>query len=132
MPPPPPPSRYLEGDKNTLRSSLPPYPQTDELGPKRLKVILFPLDITTRHSIRRDEFDAKVKPLVNKGSPLAEWINAWMGATFRKMEVLHHGHEGGGAALDLHDPLCVWYALKGESPKTEWKIITEDIRVETA
>ena len=131
MPPSPPPSSNSQGDDSTLRSSLPPYPQNEELGSKRLKVILFPLDITTRHSLRRDDFDAKVLPLVSKGSPLAEWMNAWVSATFHKMEVLHHGHEGGGTALDLHDPLCVWYALKGESQKNDWKIITEDIRVET-
>lgn len=49
------------------------------------------------------------------------------------MEVLHHGHEGASAAVTLHDPLCVWYALKGDIQKDHWNIkVGEDIRVETA
>lgn len=56
-----------------------------------------------------------------------------MSSTFRKMEILHHGHEGGGTSLSLHDPLCVWYALANEQERSKWTITQdEDIRVETA
>ena len=119
-------------------SKLPVYPPAAELGNRRLKVIKFPLDVTTTHTLRRDEFEAKANPLVEKGSPLAEWTKAFLGATFRKQETLHHGHSGGSTAMALHDPLCVWYALTGESQKAEWNISLgqygrgEDIRIETS
>ena len=47
-----------------------------------------------------------------------------------KMERLHTGHEGDGAALALHDPLCVWYVLTAHLPG--WAASEgspEDIRV---
>lgn len=111
---------------------LPPYPPRDAVYSKVLKVIMFPLDLTENHYLRRDEFNAKTQPLVEKGSPLAEWASAFLRATFETMEELHHGHSGGGTYLSLHDPLCIWYALKGESLKDNWTITDgEDIRIET-
>ncbi|SLM38682.1 Inosine/uridine-preferring nucleoside hydrolase domain [Lasallia pustulata] len=98
MPPSPPPARsQLDSSKEEPPPPpfLPPYPSKQELGPRRLRVVLFPLDITTPHYLRRDEVEAKVKPLIEKGSPLAEWTGAFLGSTFNKMETLEHGHEGG-------------------------------------
>ena len=133
MPPAPPQSSGSDTTSDPYTSTLPPYPSKDDLGDRRLKVILFPLDITTPHTLRRDELEAKVQPLIKEGSPLAEWANAILGSTLRKMETLHHGHEGASAATSLHDPLCVWYALKAETHKSNWAISrAEDIRVETA
>ena len=132
MPPAPPRSAQKDIGSDLDPSILPPYPPKHELGDRRLNVILFPLDITTPHTLRRDEFEAKVKPLIREGSPLAEWTDAIISSTLRKMETLHHGHEGGSTATSLHDPLCVWYALKGEPQKEDWVITrNEDIRVET-
>ncbi|MCJ1394144.1 hypothetical protein MMC18_007022 [Xylographa bjoerkii] len=133
MPPPPPPPPPTASRKEAPAEPLPPYPPKGELGDRRLKVLLFPLDITTQHTLRRDEFETKAKPLIAKGSPLAEWANAFLSSTFHKMETLHHGHEGGSASLSLHDPLCVWYALTSEKDNSKWLINEgEDLRVETA
>lgn len=133
LPPSPPTSSDFSHSYDMPPPSLPPYPPKRELGDRRLKVILFPLDVTHRHVLRRDEFLATVQPLIGKNSPLAEWTNAFMSSTFRKMELLHHGHEGASTSLSLHDPLCVWYALANEEDKKKWTITQgEDIRVETA
>ncbi|MCJ1475642.1 hypothetical protein MMC13_004305 [Lambiella insularis] len=133
MPPRPPPMLQGSGRRLSLAHSLPSYPAKAELGNRRLNVVLFGLDITTQHVLRRDEFDAKTKPLIAKGSPLAEWISAFMTSIFRNMENLHHGHEGGSTSLSLHDPLCVWYALTSVKENDRWKVTkNEDIRVETA
>lgn len=123
----------FKGDGNGLQPTiLPPYPPRDALVGERLNVIMFPLDLTEAHYLRRDEFNAKTQPLVEKGSPLAEWTSAFLRTTFDTMERLHHGHEGGGTHLSLHDPLCVWYALKSDILKEQWTITDgEDIRIET-
>ena len=132
MPPTPPQKTRADTSSGSGTRSLPSYPSKDDLGDRRLNVILFPLDITTPHTLRRNELEAKVQPLIRDGSPLAEWADVILGSTLRKMETLHHGHEGASAATSLHDPLCVWYALKAETQKSLWGISREeDIRVET-
>ncbi|KAI9819979.1 MAG: hypothetical protein M1827_006549 [Pycnora praestabilis] len=114
----------------------PPPPSLGSYPPslsRQLKLTLFPLDITESHLLRRGDFTAKVAPLVSAGSPLAEWVTAFLSAMFHKMETLHPGHEGDSAALALHDPLCVWYALTSASPA--WIASPqspEDVRIETA
>lgn len=115
---------------------LPDYPSVDKLGDRRLKVVKFPLDVTTRHTLRRDEVYAKLKPLAGEGSPLAEWVLAFLNATFKKVETLHEGHEAEGDAthISLHDPSCIWYAATegGPSGAGKWKLTEgEDIRIET-
>ena len=116
----------------TESSSLRPYPQKDEIGDRRLNVIMFPLDITTPHTLRRDEMEAKTKPLIEKGSPLAEWVGAFLSATFRKSESLYHGHDGGSTSVALHDIVCIWYALTSLTQPKSWEMKRgEDIRVET-
>lgn len=130
------------GDGKPERIILPPYPSAEELFPSalgsegRLKIILFPLDITTPHAIRRDEFTHATAPRLQAGSPLAEWVTGFMSPTFLTIEKLHHGHSGGATSLKLHDPLTVWYTLTFEqsdgSASQLWSISErEDIRVET-
>lgn len=108
---------------------FPPYPA--KLS-RQLTLRLFPLDITLRHNISRGQFRAAVAPLLESGSPLAEWVDAFMGHTFRTLEALYPGHSGDDAQLSLHDPVCVWYALTATDP--HWlpsATSPEDIRVET-
>ena len=119
-----------------LDPTLLPYPSTDHLGDRRLKVTVFPLDVTTMHVLRRDQVVAKTSPLIKQGSPLAEWVGAFLSATFAKSESLYHsaaGLGGGATYMCLHDIVCIWYALSGSSSETgKWKIKErEDIRVET-
>ncbi|KAL1979171.1 hypothetical protein VTN96DRAFT_6602 [Rasamsonia emersonii] len=109
---------------------LPPYPANLS---KQLKLRLFPLDITLRHNLSRGEFEKTVTPLVQAGSPLAEWVSAFMAHTFLTLEKLHPGHEGAKAQLSLHDPVCVWYALTADDPRwTPSATSPEDIRIETS
>ena len=113
-------------------SSLPAYPEKDELGDRRLNVIMFPLDITSVHTLRRDEVEVKTAPLIRKGSPLAEWVGAFLSATFQKSESLYHDQEGGSVSTALHDIVCIWYALTSSTRPESWEMKRgEDIRVET-
>ena len=113
-------------------STLPPYPEKGEVGDRRLNVTMFPLDITSPHTLRRDEAEAKTKPLIGKDSPLAEWVGAFLSATFQKTESLHHGQEGGSTSMQLHDVVCIWYALTSSTRPESWQMKRgEDIRVET-
>lgn len=106
---------------------LPPYP--DSL-PERLKVVLFPLDITERHLLLKDDFDAALDTLIMQGSPLAIWVSAWMQSTFRKIQSLHPDISDAELGLQLHDPMTVWYCIKRS--ESGWRLShDEDIRVET-
>lgn len=118
MPPPPP-----------NMSSLPAYPA--KLS-RPLNLTLFPLDITTPHNLFRSAWNAKVTPLVEAGSPLAQWTAHFLSATFDKISSdSSSGYSDPG--LSLHDPLCVWYMLTRSSPAwIEAPRSPEDIRVETA
>jgi inosine-uridine nucleoside N-ribohydrolase len=122
MPPPPPPAVIEKIEV------LPPYPK--KLS-KQLKLTLFPLDITELHLLPKSAFDAKVKPLIEAGSPLAEWTSVFMGKTFDKINSMTNGYADPG--LSLHDPLTMWYMLTRFAPS--WIPAPkgpEDIRVETA
>ncbi|KXG49030.1 uncharacterized protein PGRI_029000 [Penicillium griseofulvum] len=113
----------------TKSDRLPPYPRSLS---RQLTLRLFPLDITLRHNLSRGEFREAITPLLAAGSPLAEWVNAFMGHTFKTLERLHPGHVGDDAKLSLHDPVCVWYALTSEDPKWAYsKNSPEDIRIDT-
>lgn len=108
------------------KSFLPPYPS--KLS-SRLKLTLFPLDITTPHELHKKIFNEKIQPLLEQGSPLAQWTETFMNGTFNKIDsMLGEGHDAG---LSLHDPLCIWYMLTRDDPA--WKAVPEleDIRVET-
>ena len=127
MPPvPPAPSGQKEG--------IPPPPHLSaypESLSKRLKVALFPLDITERHMLTRGEFNASLEPQLAAKSPLAEWASAFMDATFEKVESLHPEVSGDAVGLQLHDPLCIWYCLEDANPKCKFAR-DEDLSVETA
>ncbi|KAJ5166950.1 uncharacterized protein N7482_005731 [Penicillium canariense] len=113
----------------TKSSLLPPYPA--KLS-RQLTLRLFPLDITLRHNLSRGEFRAAVKPLLEAGSPLAEWVSVFMAHAFKTLERMHPGHVGDDAQLSLHDPVCVWYALTSEDPHWAPSATSpEDIRIET-
>lgn len=101
------------------------------LGEERLNLTLFPLDITTPHTLGRDEVVARTTPLIEKGSPLAEWVGAFLAATFAKSEALYHDS---GVFVCFHDPVIVWYAVSsGRAKESEkWAVEKgEDVRVET-
>lgn len=113
----------------TKGDRLPPYP---EKLSRQLTLHLFPLDITLRHGLVKGQFRKTMAPLLDGGSPLAEWVDAFMGHTFKTLERLHPGHVGDAAELSLHDPVCVWYALTSQDP--EWVYSTnspEDIRIDS-
>lgn len=70
-------------------------------------------------------------PLVEAGSPLAEWASAFLASTFVKVESLQEGVSGDEVGLELHDPLCIWYVMTHDDPG--WKATKdEDIRIETS
>lgn len=107
---------------------LPDYPANLS---RQLNLTMFPLDITTPHEMRRSAWEAKIKPLIQAGSPLAEWTHVFLTKTFEKIDSLHHGQTDPG--LSLHDPLCIWYMITRNSPS--WISAPkspEDIRVETS
>lgn len=117
MPPPP-----------LKMSTLPAYPKGLS---GTLKLTLFPLDVTTPHQLHRTQVQAKLDPLIAAGSPLAEWTSAFVHKTFEKIESLTRKQADPG--FELHDPLCIWYALTRSAPS--WILAPkapEDIRVETA
>jgi len=107
-------------------SSLPPYPA--KLS-RTLKLVLCPLDITLPHEIPRSFFDERIRPLVEAGSPLAEWMSYILTKTFDKVGTMEEGED---PALSLHDPLTVWYALTREDPRWAVPPKPEDIRVESS
>jgi inosine-uridine nucleoside N-ribohydrolase len=113
----------------TMSDRLPPYP---EKLSRQLTLRLFPLDITLRHNLSKGQFRKAITPLLEGGSPLAEWVDAFMGHTFKTLERLHMGHVGDDAELSLHDPVCVWYALTSEDPNWVYAANSpEDIRVDS-
>ncbi|KAK4229530.1 pyrimidine-specific ribonucleoside hydrolase RihA [Podospora fimiseda] len=108
------------------KSFLPAYPARLS---RRLNLTLFPLDITTPHELYKKVFNDKIQPLLEQGSPLAQWTEIFLNGTFNKIDsMLGEGHNAG---LSLHDPLCIWYMLTQDNPA--WKPVPhlEDIRVET-
>jgi len=96
-----------------------------------LNLTLFPLDLTTPHQLRSSHFIEKLQPLIQAGSPLAEWTSAFVRKTYDKIEFLTRKQVDVG--LELHDPLTIWYMLTRSAPS--WMLAPkapEDIRVETA
>lgn len=119
------------------RAELPDYPSRKELGERRLNITLFPLDVTTPHTLSRRALHAKTKPLVSKGSPLAEWVSAFLSATFAKSNALYKDDgSGGDLEVAFHDPVCLWYAITTSSSSDceadGWEVVKgRDVRVET-
>ncbi|KAK6337591.1 hypothetical protein TWF730_002986 [Orbilia blumenaviensis] len=120
--------------KSTLPpcKSLKPYP--DNLSEK-LKLTIFPLDLTTMHLLNEAEFNSITNVLKDNGSPLAQWCHVFINATFRKMESLYAAEAGSSEKrvqdvdISLHDPLCVWYMITKQIPG--WRAVEDrDIRVD--
>lgn len=114
-------------------------PKAAELGfrppstSERIKVKLFPLDVTTRHRLSRGLFNSKTTDLVAKGSPLAEWLSPMVGHTLALMDNTSTVHKGDDkTSMSLHDPLTAWYAVTATNPA--WKVSEKspmDLRIET-
>ncbi|KAF4547496.1 Inosine-uridine preferring nucleoside hydrolase-like protein [Elsinoe fawcettii] len=97
---------------------------------KQLPITLFPLDITHKHTLKKSTFTETVAPLLEAGSPLAQWVDAFTSSTFRKVESLR-GETKDEVSLEMHDPLCIWYVLTGNQPG--WRVLQgEDLRIETS
>lgn len=112
-----------------LAASLPPYSKDVE---GKLKLTLFPLDITTPHRLFRRHFTERITPLLASGSPLAQWNGHFMSKTFDKIDSMKGPNSTSDAGLQLHDPMTIWYIFTKED--TRWKStpIPQDIRVEAS
>lgn len=121
----PDPGSVLVGER--CLGGLPSYPSAEELGVERVRLVMLGLDVTERHVLKRRDWEARVKPWRDAGSPLAIWMGAFMGEMLDKMERI-----GEGPQLALHDPMCVWYVLtRGvEGWRAGHERGWEDIRVE--
>ncbi|KAF2637983.1 nucleoside hydrolase [Massarina eburnea CBS 473.64] len=116
---------FIPGGKGQLG----PYPASLS---KRLQVKLFPLekDITNLHTLPHPLYTTHTAPFLTRGSPLAEWTSLFLTSTFTKIASLEPPSDA-PTALQLHDPLTIWYALSSSDPK--WQFSPEtDVRVETA
>jgi inosine-uridine nucleoside N-ribohydrolase len=88
--------------------------------------MLMAVDITYQHSLSRSAYTSFVAPYLSSNSPLAEWVTAFLSATFNKLDSLYSKD----APLALHDPLCIWYLLA--RPPMTLSSKPEDIRIETS
>ncbi|KAJ4986647.1 inosine-uridine preferring nucleoside hydrolase [Stagonosporopsis vannaccii] len=109
------------------KGQLPPYP---EKLSRPLKLKLFPLDTTEQHMLPQSLYTKHTtsESLIN--SPLADWSTIFLLTTFKKLLSLNPNQDASKLGLQLHDPLCIWYALS--SSHSGWQFKTEDVRVETA
>ena len=132
----PDPSSTLPPLSMSKRAELTPYPPASELANERLKVKLFPLDITTPHTLSQNALHSKTQSLITRDNPLAEWVCAFLNATFVRSDSLYDSTSPlADKPLDIavcfHDPIVLWYALSA-SKSNDWSFTTdEDIRVET-
>lgn len=111
----------------TATTNLPPYPENLS---RPLRVVLCPLDITEPHELTKTYFAETVAPVVASGSPLAKWVEHFVGGAFNKIaDILGPDTEAG---LSLHDPMTVWYEIGAATGGAQWKLTEpEDIRIET-
>jgi inosine-uridine nucleoside N-ribohydrolase len=124
MPPPP--------THPASTTTFPPYPLNLS---RQLRLTMLSLDTTENHVLSRAQFESHIAGPLKSGSPLAEWLSAFMTPMLDKMETLHIGHSGETASLALHDPLTVWYVLTRDTlgwDPSPAKPHFEDIRVETS
>ncbi|KAI8205231.1 hypothetical protein K4K52_004390 [Colletotrichum sp. SAR 10_76] len=112
-----------------LAASLPPYPKNLR---GKLKLTLFPLDITTPHRLFRRHFTERITPLLASGSPLAQWTEYFMSKTFDKIDSMKGPDNTSDAGLQLHDPMTIWYILAREDIRWKSTPVPEDIRVEAS
>ena len=113
------------------------YPSLAALGKERLNLVLFPLDITTPHTLTRSSLIAETTMPIKYGSPLAEWTAAFLDDLFTRYTSLWEGLGGPETDISMHDLLPIWYALEGSDSSSSssdngWRFDREmDIRVET-
>lgn len=109
---------------------LPPYPPAEQLSARRLKAIMFPLDVTTGQKLREAGILDVCTPLMERGSPLAGWVNAFTRSTFEKERGLH---VAGESEMSLHDVVVVWDAVTGGMERGRgWRYDGNlDVRIET-
>lgn len=81
---------------------------------------MLPQSLYTKHTT--------AESLIN--SPLADWLTLFLLTTFKKLLSLNPNQDASKLGLQLHDPLCIWYAISPS--RSGWEFKTEDIRVETA
>lgn len=94
-----------------------------------LKLVIFPLDITTKHFMYKKDAESVFKKYEAKYSEsvLLRWVSIWLIASFVNYgRLIGKGPEHG--VLNLHDPLTAAYTLN----YGEWETQLEDVRVETA
>ncbi|KAH8889446.1 nucleoside hydrolase [Thozetella sp. PMI_491] len=91
-----------------------------ELG--LVDVSIVPLDITSHHTLADREFRDFIRPLVDAGSPLAQFLESVLLVSFDKIAGL-----SGEGKVGCHDPLTIWSLLAAEDVVWEREV---DIRVE--
>lgn len=110
---------------------------------KPVDITLFPLDVTLLHSVTKESFEGTLEPYIKSGSPLAQWMSAFLTSLFEM--IAHHAglqpHEPcAHLELELHDPLVAWYVMMNSELPDEthgvghggWSIQRDvDVRVET-
>ena len=130
----PDPAGTMPPDSVSNRAELPDYPPKEEVGEQRLRITMFPLDITSPHTLSQRAVNAVTKPRTQQGSPLAEWVAAFLNSTFAKSSSLYQNHNEQDVQICFHDPVCTWYLLRSLSPNPDlgWEFLRgEDVRVET-
>uniref|UniRef100_A0A8H7K3N8 Inosine/uridine-preferring nucleoside hydrolase domain-containing protein n=1 Tax=Bionectria ochroleuca TaxID=29856 RepID=A0A8H7K3N8_BIOOC len=72
------------------------------------------------------QFDERSQPLAESGSPLAQWMAHFMARTFEKINSFKPPGSTSEPALQLHDPMVLWYILTSENKG--WKRSARDKR----
>ncbi|KAF1930790.1 nucleoside hydrolase [Didymella exigua CBS 183.55] len=109
------------------KGQLPPYP---EKLSRPLKLKLFPLDTTEQHMLPQSLYTTHTTHSSLINSPLTDWSTLFLLTTFKKLLSLNPNQDASKLGLQLHDPLCIWYALN--TTRSGWEFKTEDVRIETA
>ncbi|KAF2202692.1 nucleoside hydrolase [Delitschia confertaspora ATCC 74209] len=114
-------------DVGKYKGKLGPYPESLS---RKLRLKLFPLDITTPHLLPRQLFTSYTAPLSD--SPLAQWVTAFLTSTYNKVLSLKPPTaDPSTVGLEMHDPLTIWHVLTPTD--AGWKFTeNEDIRVEAS
>ncbi|KAK9454850.1 Inosine/uridine-preferring nucleoside hydrolase domain-containing protein [Dipodascopsis uninucleata] len=119
-------------------------------GVRPVEMVLFPLDITMRHRLRRTWFDEYCEHWLNQAgnesSPLVQWTKHWVDVTFdtfdrivaensNKQRSPNSDQEDGttGSYMELHDPLAFYYAILDENERSSLFTVQKyvDMRIET-
>lgn len=93
---------------------------------KPLDLIIFPLDVTTKHVMTRGEISTVLDATIAKhpGSWLLKWVKIWAELSLQNIAQVYGDQD---AHLQMHDPLTAAYGIDPSGP---WHLVTTDIRVE--